>query len=114
MKLSRRNFQLTSLHLIHGSPAHPSPQPKRQLDRCSRFCRAHYCDRQTDRPRYSVGKNRHLYVRSTAMRPKNYAPRIKGATGYSKIQLEMAGKHFLVDASFVSNSSTTFSFCLTV
>ena len=28
-------------HLIHGSPGHPSPQPKRQLDRCSRFCRAH-------------------------------------------------------------------------
>ena len=29
------------LHLIHGSRAHPSPQPKRQLRRCSRFCRAH-------------------------------------------------------------------------
>jgi len=28
-------------HLIHGSRAHPSPQPKRQIDRCSRFCRAH-------------------------------------------------------------------------
>jgi len=28
--------------------AHPSLQPKRQLDRFSRFCRAHYCDRQTD------------------------------------------------------------------
>jgi len=27
--------------------AHLSPQPKRHLDRCSRFCRAH---RQTDRP----------------------------------------------------------------
>jgi len=28
-------------HLIHGSWAHPTPQPKRQLDRCSCFCRAH-------------------------------------------------------------------------
>ena len=28
-------------HLIHGSQAYQSPQPKRQLDRCSRFYRAH-------------------------------------------------------------------------
>ena len=27
--------------LIHGSLAHPSPQPKRHLDRFCRFCRAH-------------------------------------------------------------------------
>ena len=31
-------------HLIHGSLG---PQPKRRLDRFSRFCRAHYCDQQT-------------------------------------------------------------------
>jgi len=30
---------------------HPSPKPKQHLDRFSRFCRAHYRDRQTDRPR---------------------------------------------------------------
>jgi len=30
-----------TLHLIHGSWPHPGPQPKRHLDRCSRFCRAH-------------------------------------------------------------------------
>jgi len=42
-------------HLAHdssGSP-HPSPQLKRHLDRCSRFCRASVLDReteQTDRP----------------------------------------------------------------
>jgi len=36
--------------------AHPSPQPKRHLDRFSGFCRAHDRDRQTDRPRYSVCK----------------------------------------------------------
>jgi len=30
--------------------AHPSPQPKRHLDRFRHFCRDHYCDRQTDRP----------------------------------------------------------------
>ena len=29
--------------------AHPSPHPKRHLDRISRFCRAHDRDRQTDR-----------------------------------------------------------------
>ena len=28
-------------HVIHGSFAHPSPQPKRHLDRFSRFCKAH-------------------------------------------------------------------------
>jgi len=38
--------------------AHPSPQPKRHLDWCSRFCRAHYCDR----PCYMVCNNRpHLH-----------------------------------------------------
>jgi len=37
-------------HLNHGSWAHPSPQPKRHLDRFSRFCMAHECDRPTDRP----------------------------------------------------------------
>jgi len=45
-------------HLMCGSLAHPSPQPKRHLDRFSCFCRAHYCDRPTDRPHYSVGNNR--------------------------------------------------------
>jgi len=34
-------------------------------------CRAHYCDRPTDRPRYSVGNSRPLRIRSTAMRPNN-------------------------------------------
>jgi len=38
--------------------AHPSLQPKRHLDRFSRVCRAHYCDRPTDRARYSVYDNR--------------------------------------------------------
>jgi len=28
-------------HLTHDSLGHSSPQPKRHLDRCSRFCRAH-------------------------------------------------------------------------
>jgi len=37
-------------HLIRGSLGPPSPQPKRHLDRCSRFCRAHsVTDRQTER-----------------------------------------------------------------
>ena len=34
------------------------PHPKRHLNRLRRFCKAHNCDRQTDRPRYSVGNNR--------------------------------------------------------
>jgi len=45
------------------------------FDQLSRFCRAHYCDRptdkRTDRPRYSVGNNKPIYVRSTAMWPNN-------------------------------------------
>ena len=47
--------------------AHPSRQPKRQLDRFSRFCRTHYCDRQTDRE-----TNRQtVHAVRTAMRPNN-------------------------------------------
>jgi len=58
---------------IHASLAHLSPQPKRHVDRFSCFCRADYCDRQTD------GQTNHatrsitigrIYVRSTSMRPK--------------------------------------------
>jgi len=37
---------------------HPSPQPKKQMNRLSGFCMAHFCDRMTDRPVYSVGNNR--------------------------------------------------------
>jgi len=56
--------------------AHPSPQPKRHLDRFNRFAglttvtdRA--TDRQTDRPRFSVCNNRpHLCC--TAMWPKRH------------------------------------------
>jgi len=54
--------------------AHPSPQPNQHLDRLRRFCRAHYCDRLTDRP---TGHNTQLvtigriYKCSTMMRPNN-------------------------------------------
>jgi len=54
--------------------AHPSPQPNQHFDRMSRFCRAHYCDRLTDRP---TGHNTQLvtigriYKCSTMMRPNN-------------------------------------------
>jgi len=67
-------LHLPGPHLIHGSLAYPSSQPKRHLDRFSRFCRAHslglcdvrQTDRQIDKPRYSVSDNRpHLYVLST-------------------------------------------------
>jgi len=33
---------------LHASLGHPSPQPKRHLDRFSRFCRVHDRDRQTE------------------------------------------------------------------
>jgi len=36
--------------------ANLSPQPKRHLDWLSRFCRTHYCDRQTDRPTVLLGR----------------------------------------------------------
>ena len=51
--------------------AHPSPQPKRHLDRFSCFCRADDRDRPTDRqtdhatPRITTGR---IYIRNTAMR----------------------------------------------
>jgi len=53
--------------------AHPSPQPKRQLDRFNSVCRAHdrvrQADRQTDHATRSVTIVR-IYVRSTAMRSR--------------------------------------------
>jgi len=50
-------------HLIHGSLGHPSPQPKLHLDRFSSFCRAHWCDRPTDRPTDNRPLfNSHLFV----------------------------------------------------
>ena len=58
-------------HLIYMVPwVHPSPQPKRHVDRFSRFCRAHDRDRQTDHatPSVTIGG---ILVRSTAMRPNN-------------------------------------------
>jgi len=57
-------FRLKSCGGGSGPPsnvpcAHWSLQPKRHLDRFSRFCRAHYSlVWQADRPRYSVGNNR--------------------------------------------------------
>ena len=63
-------------YLIHGYLAHPSPHPKRHLDRFSRFCRAHDRDRPTDRPterpRYSMCNN-WSHLRSNTMRPNNNA-----------------------------------------
>jgi len=37
-------------HLMLGSLVNTNPQAKRHLDRFSRFCRYHCCNRQTDRP----------------------------------------------------------------
>jgi len=65
-----------SIRMVSGSHlmnhwTHLSPQPRRHLDRFSRFYRARDLDRQTDRPHYSVCNNRpHLRrpIHSTVMR----------------------------------------------
>ena len=50
-------------HLIHGPCAHPSPHPKRHVDRFSRFCRAGLMtDRRTDRPPTRSVTIGHIYV----------------------------------------------------
>jgi len=64
--------------------AHPSPQPKRHLDRLSRFCRAHNCDRLTDHITRSVTIGR-IYVHSTAMRPNNVNHTAKNAINHKKL-----------------------------
>ena len=57
-------------HLTCDSLGPSNPQPKRHLHWFNRFCKAHYCDRPTDHATRSVTRGR-IYVRSTAMRPKN-------------------------------------------
>ena len=62
------------LHLTLVPRTHPSPQPKGHLDRFSHFCKAHDHDRQTDRQTDYATRSVtivRIYVRSTAMRPKN-------------------------------------------
>jgi len=47
----------------HGSLGPPKSTPKMHLDRFSHFCRAHNCDKQTDRSCYSICNNRlHLHT----------------------------------------------------
>ena len=58
-------------HLIHDFLGHPvTPQPKWHLDWLSHFCRGHDCDRPIGHTIQSVTTGC-IYVRSTAMRPKN-------------------------------------------
>jgi len=60
--------------LIHASLGDSCPQPKWYLDRFSHFCRAHDCDRPTDRPHYSIRNNR-LHLCHAVMRHNNkYQP----------------------------------------
>ena len=75
----RRPFPLSKLplpmgdlypHLIHGSLAHLSPQPKWRLDRFSHFSRADWCDRPTNWPTDHATQSLTIgciYARSTAM-----------------------------------------------
>ena len=65
------NLDLSNMWFL-GPPPHPSPQSKWHLDRFSRFGGlTTVTDGQTDRPRYLVSNNRHVYVHSTAMQPSN-------------------------------------------
>jgi len=48
-------------HLIHGFLGPPKSHPKWHLDRFSRFCRAHDCDRPTDHTTPSAATG-HIYV----------------------------------------------------
>jgi len=70
LKLPIPMEDLDPIIIIHGFWAHPSPQPKRHLDRFNRFCRAYYCSRQTD-DATRCNNRAHLKVRSTAMGPNN-------------------------------------------
>ena len=49
LKIAHWRIRRSGPHLIHGSLAHPSPNPERHLDRFSRFCRAYYFASVTDR-----------------------------------------------------------------
>jgi len=76
----------SGLPVIHGSLG-PGPQPKWHLDQFSLFCTAHDRDRPTDHTTQSLTTGR-IYVRSTAMRPKNGQQNdcvtCDTATGWSK------------------------------
>jgi len=56
-------------HLIHGSLGPPKSTTQRTSRSLQPFCRAHDCDRLTNRPRYSICHNR-PHLRGTAMQPK--------------------------------------------
>jgi len=65
-------------HLIHGSLGPPESSTQTAFRSVQPFCRDHsVTDRQTDRPRYSVGNNRpHLrYVHSAGDVVKQYDSR---------------------------------------
>jgi len=52
LKIAPSHGVWTSILYVVPWP-HLSPQPGRHFDRFSRFCTAHYCVRQTDRPRHT-------------------------------------------------------------
>ena len=86
-------------HLITLPWTHPHPQPKRHLDRFSRFYRAHdwQIHKQTDRPRYSICNNKpHLCW--TAMQPNNI-PRFCAASSASRFRINSCAFSFFSRAS---------------
>ena len=66
------------LQLIHDSNS-PPEHKKQHLDRFSRFCIAHNCDRQTDHTARSVTIG-HIYICSTAMQPKKVKEKYSSQT----------------------------------
>jgi len=73
------------LRLIHASLGPPESITQTTSRSVKPFLRAHYCDRQTDRPRYNIGaysvcNNRpHLYVLRTAIRSNKQKKNIREA-----------------------------------
>ena len=73
----------------------PSPYPKRHLDRFSRFCRAHDCDRQTDRqpdhatPSVTIGASTYIVLRfGLTIGYKGKGNRTVGLQIYSDISVQ--------------------------
>ena len=72
---------------------YPNPEPKLHLDQLSHFCRAHYCDRQTDHTTWSVTKGR-INRHRTVIRPNNVYMHTWHLLVYTTIHL-CFNSHFL-------------------
>jgi len=93
--------------------AHPSPKPKWHLDRFSRFCIVHHCDRSTDRPTNHATQSVtivRIYVRSAAMRPNLLAANYHELAGPRPNSITLAGSK-LVRSWFETGSKLVEPVC---